>query len=42
MGMEAAIMPTRNVEIVGTYAPLESGFDYKKIGVLAKPVSAYK
>ena len=42
MGMEAAIAPARSVEFVGAYAPLESGFDYKKIGVVAKPVSAYK
>ena len=40
--METAITATRSVDIVGTYAPLESGFDYKKIGVVAKPVSAYK
>ncbi len=42
MGLEAAITPTGSVEIVGDYQPLESGFDYKKIGVVAKPVSAYK
>ncbi len=42
VGMEAAITATRSVDIIGTYAPLESGFAYKKIGVVAKPVSAYK
>ena len=42
MGMEGDISPTRSVDVVGVYAPLESGFDYKKIGVVAKPVSAYK
>ena len=42
MGMDASISPTRSVEFVGTYEPLESGFNYKKIGVVAKPVSAYK
>ncbi len=42
MGMETAITPTRSVEIVGTYAPLESGFAYKEIGVVPKPISAYK
>ena len=42
MGMEAEISPTRSVEPVGTYAPLESGFNYKKIGVEPKPVSAYR
>ncbi|HAV63885.1 MAG TPA: hypothetical protein DCY13_16160, partial [Verrucomicrobiales bacterium] len=42
MGMESAITPTRSVGIVGTYQPLESGFNYKKLGVVPKPVSAYK
>ena len=42
MSMEAAITATRSVDIVGTYAPLESGFNYKELGVFPKPVSAYK
>ena len=42
MGMEAAITPTGSVEFVGKYEPLESGFAYKEIGVVAKPVSSYK
>ena len=42
MGMEAAISPTRSVEIVGAYKPLESGFDYKALGVFPKPPAAYK
>ena len=42
MGMEPAITPTRSVDIVGTYQPLESGFNYKELGVVPKPVSAYK
>ncbi len=42
MGMEAAISATRSVEIVGTYQPLESGFDYEKLGVAPKPPAAYK
>ncbi|MEQ1850692.1 MAG: hypothetical protein ABMA01_03770 [Chthoniobacteraceae bacterium] len=42
MGMESAIAPTRSVEIVGTYRPLESGFNYKQLGVIPKPVSAYR
>lgn len=42
MGMEAAITATRSVKIVGTYKPLESGFNYKELGVVPKPVSAYK
>jgi hypothetical protein len=42
MAMESAITATRSVDIVGTYAPLESGFDYQELGVAPKPVSAYK
>ena len=42
LGMEAAITPTRSVEIVGEYQPLGSGFDYERLGVRPKPVSAYK
>ncbi len=42
MNMEAAINPTRSVDIVGSYEPLESGFNYAKLGVKPKPVSAYK
>ena len=42
MEMESAIKADRSVEIVGTYKPLESGFNYKELGVEAKPVSAYK
>jgi hypothetical protein len=42
MGMEAAITPTRSVDIVGTYKPLETGFNYKDLGVVPKPPSAYK
>ncbi|MFN0074934.1 MAG: hypothetical protein ACKVY0_00515 [Prosthecobacter sp.] len=42
MGMEAAITPASSVDIVGSYQPLESGFNYKALGVMPKPVSAYK
>ena len=42
IGMESAITPNRSVDIVGTYQPLESGFNYKELGVVPKPVSAYK
>ena len=42
MGLEAAITPTRSVEIVGEYQPLETGFDYKAIGVVPKPPETYK
>ncbi len=42
MEMESAITPTRSVDIVGTYEPLESGFNYEELGVVPKAVSAYK
>jgi hypothetical protein len=42
MGMEAAITRDRSVETVGTYEPLITGFDYKRIGGVPQPVSAYK
>lgn len=42
MGMESAITADRSVDIVGSYKPLESGFNYKELGVIPKPVSAYK
>lgn len=42
LGMEAAISATGGVEVVGEYAPLRSGFDYKAIGVVPKPPSAYR
>lgn len=42
MGLENAIDPTRSVDIVGSYEPLESGFNYPTLGVKPKPVSAYR
>ena len=42
MEMESAIKADRSVQIVGTYKPLESGFNYKELGVEPKPVSAYR
>ncbi len=42
MGMESAITATRSVDIVGTYKPLESGFNYEELGVKPLPVSAYQ
>ena len=42
MEMESAITAERSVDIVGSYKPLKSGFDYKELGVEPKPVSAYK
>ena len=41
-GLEASLNPARSVDIVGAYEPLESGFNYQKIGVVPKPPSAYK
>jgi Trehalose utilisation len=42
MGMESAINATSSVDIVGSYKPLESGFNYAELGVTLKPVAAYK
>jgi hypothetical protein len=42
MGMESSITATRSVDIVGTYEPLESGFNYRAIGVQPRPVSYYQ
>jgi len=42
MGMESAISPTRSVDIVGSYHPPGSGFDYRQLGVVPKPVQAYR
>ncbi len=42
MGMESTITSTLRVDTVGTYQPLESGFNYQALGVVPKPVSAFK
>ena len=42
VGLEASITPARSVDIVGAYQPLESGFNYKDLGIVPKPPSAYK
>jgi len=42
MGMESSITADRSVEIVGTYEPLESGFNYEELGVKPRPVSYYR
>lgn len=42
LGMESAITPDRSVDLVGTYEPLESGFNYAELGVVPKPVSTYR
>lgn len=40
--LEDQIAPERSVDYVGEYAPLDSGFNYEKIGVVPQPVSAYR
>ncbi len=42
MGLEDLITPDRSVACVGPYQPLDTGFDYKALGVVPKPVSAYR
>ena len=42
IGMESAITATRSVDIVGEYKPLESGFDYDKLGVRPRPVATLR
>lgn len=40
--MEDAISATRSVEYVRPYQPLESGFDYKKLGVVPKMPAEFR
>lgn len=40
--LEEKISATSPVDTVGAYDPLPSGFDYEKLGVVPKPVSAYR
>ena len=40
--MESAITATSNVDYVGTYQPLASGFNYEKLGVSPKMPAAYR
>ncbi len=42
MGLESAITATRSVDIVGTHAPLDSGFNYPKLGIVPRSVSFYR
>ncbi len=42
LGLEDQITPDRSVNYVGPYTPLESGFAYPKLGVIPRPVSAYR
>ena len=41
LGIDEEITPDRSVDIVGTYEPLESGFNYKKLGVQPRKPSYY-
>ena len=40
--MEGQITASLNVDIVGSYEPLKSGFNYRELGVKPRPVSYYK
>ncbi len=42
LGLEERITADSNVDVVDAYQPLDSGFDYPELGVVAKPVSAYR
>jgi len=42
LGLEDRITPDRSVACVGPYHPLDTGFDYQALGVVPKPVSAYR
>ena len=41
LGMEEALRADLNVDIVGPYRPLASGFAYEKLGVRPRPVKAH-
>jgi hypothetical protein len=40
--MEESIDPRSNVDIVGAYEPLESGFDYRQLKVVPRKPSYYE
>lgn len=42
IGLEGSISATRSVDCVGSYQPLESGFNYGELGVKPRPVTSYK
>lgn len=40
--LDGEITADRSVDLVGPYEPLDTGFDYAALGVVPKPVSAYR
>jgi hypothetical protein len=42
LGLEDQITADRSVACVGPYAPLDTGFDYERLGVKPRPVSDYR
>jgi len=42
LGMEKKIDPSSSVDIVGSYEPLKSGFDYPKLKVVPHKPAYYK
>ena len=42
LGLEEQIAAHSSVDLVGPYEPLDSGFDYAELGVVPRPVSAYR
>jgi hypothetical protein len=41
LGMEDTIDPSSSVDIVGEYAPRDTGFDYEGLGIVPLPPAAY-
>lgn len=42
VGLEDAIPAATDVRLVGPYAPLDSGFDHRALGVVPKPPAAFR
>ncbi len=42
LGLEDRIVADSSVDLIGTYEPLDSGFDYVELGVVPKPPAAYR
>ena len=42
LGMEQAIVADRSVDYIGTYAPLASGFNYEKLGIVPQTPQAFR